>query len=521
MAAPGTPLELLECIASPEWAVAVAGVTTGHLEGALARTDLWQELQLLGKLLYKNSHQHRGAQHFQRLQEIRRLLSLLKGMQLERRAAAFHAAFQAARQRGKLPTGSVLMAYGADQRRVPSHGAATSLLRALRAACQLVEQLAPAVHRASLHLLAQLAHSFFMPLCLTSLACVARIQVLTGQLLLDAVMAYNALAEAAALLPMGPAAAGGAAAGAAAAAADGAAAGACAAPPAWLEEQPLPQLLRAQWRGGLPQLEAVPCPEGESLAAQAAAACIRYGLHLAQPETATVEDAAPLRQQQGRRGRGGKPPAPALAVVEDRGVPICRDTFAVAAAAAGVAGDAAEVEASLGAEEADATEPAVAAPGLLLGVVEESMPEEDASGVVASLMEGEARGHLYHRAAAGLGLGQAKRQRQQQGEPPSKPVTSAAAAPAPAAAAAATAPVAAAPLALAGTVRKRKKPAAAAAARVAEQQQQQQAPKSWEDWLAPLGSAEPAAGAAGPAAAPKQQDRGQGQGKQQRGKRRR
>lgn len=65
----------------------------------------------------------------------------------------------------------------ADQRRVPSHGAATSLLRALRAACQLVEQLAPAVHRASLHLLAQLAHSFFMPLCLTSLACVARIQV--------------------------------------------------------------------------------------------------------------------------------------------------------------------------------------------------------------------------------------------------------------------------------------------------------------------------------------------------------
>ena len=450
------------------------------------------------------------------------------------------------------------------------------------------------------------------------------LQVLTGQLLLDAVMAYNALAEAAALLPMGPAAAGGAAAGAAAAAADGAAAGACAAPPAWLEEQPLPQLLRAQWRGGLPQLEAVPCPEGESLAAQAAAACIRYGLHLAQPETATVEDAAPLRQQQGRRGRGGKPPAPALAVVEDRGVPICRDTFAVAAAAAGVAGDAAEVEASLGAEEADATEPAVAAPGLLLGVVEESMPEEDASGVVASLMEGEARGHLYRRAAAGLGLGQAKRQRQQQGEPPSKPVTSAAAAPAPAAAAvrpaaggkpapgaaraaaphtaagagaaerpvpkpafvavgaslakpppkpaflsvavpapkpvflsvaapapqaaaaapppqptaatagpprdtgrmpfepqAATAPVAAAPLALAGTVRKRKKPAAAAAARVAEQQQQQQAPKSWEDWLAPLGSAEPAAGAAGPAAAPKQQDRGQGQGKQQRGKRRR
>ncbi len=64
----------------------------------------------------------------------------------------------------------------ADQRHVPSHNAATALLRTLRSACHLVEQLAPAVHRAALHLLAQLAHSFFMPLCLTSLACVARIQ---------------------------------------------------------------------------------------------------------------------------------------------------------------------------------------------------------------------------------------------------------------------------------------------------------------------------------------------------------
>lgn len=54
------------------------------------------------------------------------------------------------------------------------------MLRALLAACGLVEELAPAVHRASLQLLAQLAHSFFMPLCLTALAALARIQVRPG-----------------------------------------------------------------------------------------------------------------------------------------------------------------------------------------------------------------------------------------------------------------------------------------------------------------------------------------------------
>jgi hypothetical protein len=41
------------------------------LQGELARLDLWQEYLLLEKLLYKNTNQHRGAQHFQRLQEVR------------------------------------------------------------------------------------------------------------------------------------------------------------------------------------------------------------------------------------------------------------------------------------------------------------------------------------------------------------------------------------------------------------------------------------------------------------------
>lgn len=45
--------------------------TTQPLQAALARPDLWQEAALLERLLYKNANQHRGAQHFQRLQEVR------------------------------------------------------------------------------------------------------------------------------------------------------------------------------------------------------------------------------------------------------------------------------------------------------------------------------------------------------------------------------------------------------------------------------------------------------------------
>ena len=44
--------------------------------------------------------------------QVRRMLRLLRGMQLDRRAAELHFALEAAKQRATLPTGSVLMAYG-------------------------------------------------------------------------------------------------------------------------------------------------------------------------------------------------------------------------------------------------------------------------------------------------------------------------------------------------------------------------------------------------------------------------
>ena len=45
--------------------------------------------------------------------------------------------------------------------------------------CQLVEALQPAIHKAAAALSAQLALSFFMPLCLTAFANLARLRVST------------------------------------------------------------------------------------------------------------------------------------------------------------------------------------------------------------------------------------------------------------------------------------------------------------------------------------------------------
>ena len=51
------------------------------------------------------------------------------------------------------------------------------VLRRLRAGCHLAEALVAAAHKAARQLSAQLAHSFFMPFCLTALAALARLKV--------------------------------------------------------------------------------------------------------------------------------------------------------------------------------------------------------------------------------------------------------------------------------------------------------------------------------------------------------
>ena len=169
--------------------------------------------------------------------------------------------------------------------------------------------------------------------------------MLAGQLLLDAVRAYNAVVELAPMLPssnMGISSCSGIP------SSTGAAAGSSghSAP----SSATLPQVLCCFWEGGLPRLDGVPFPEGSSMQQQVAAASAKYGL---QPVATGSQEAPHVqgdRRRQGRGeqqrsrtqqqdgGRGGWSRAVSadsmpqmLEVVEDRGVPVSRTALAASA----------------------------------------------------------------------------------------------------------------------------------------------------------------------------------------------
>ena len=60
---------------------------------------------------------------------------------------------------------------------LPTRGAVLVSMVRLRGSCRAVAALIPALRKAAAALLGQLAHSFFMPFCLTAAAVLARIQV--------------------------------------------------------------------------------------------------------------------------------------------------------------------------------------------------------------------------------------------------------------------------------------------------------------------------------------------------------
>ncbi|GAB4821461.1 hypothetical protein N2152v2_008507 [Parachlorella kessleri] len=280
----------------------------------LGSPELALEVALFNKLLYKNTNQHRGTPYFCHLAEVRRLLGLVKELQLPSLITDLLEFLQKAR---------------AEQRLLPTHESCTMALRRLQAACHLVEQLIPAIHKASLQLLAQLAHSFFMPFCLACLGALARIRVLSCHLLLGAIKAYNAIVLVAPLLPSTTPQAQLIAGAAAAATQDFHQAA-----PSALTAQ-LPQMLRCEWQDGLPTLSSLPFPPGDSLAAQAAVAAVRYGIQLSQ-QMAALAVLAPVEVPGLPVSRGcvapGQPQQPcrqasAIDVLEDRGIPISREAL--------------------------------------------------------------------------------------------------------------------------------------------------------------------------------------------------
>eukprot|EP00873_Tetraselmis_striata_P005519 jgi/Tetstr1/425783/TSEL_001566.t1 len=162
------------------------------LQERLACQQLWLEVALLEKLMYKNKSQHRGAAHFKRMQEVIRNLRLLRELCIP----------QLVRDIGEQAVSGQRVLAG-QVPRAPSRQAVGFLLCRLHAGCQLVEATMAAVHSATRQMFAQIAMSYFMPLALSTSAAMARVNELAGALMGDNATTYNLLVD---LLPRLPSA---------------------------------------------------------------------------------------------------------------------------------------------------------------------------------------------------------------------------------------------------------------------------------------------------------------------------
>ncbi|KAG2446996.1 hypothetical protein HYH02_008150 [Chlamydomonas schloesseri] len=194
---------------------------------SLAAGVLWAEAAMLRRLLYKNTHQHRGGHFMRYLLEVRRALAQLQSLRLDgllsdlqhllQEGGAFSSSNVGSSSgggKGARGGGNGRGAAGAGagaggggggggrtSYRLPSRDAAAAVMSQLVAGTALVRGLQRPLHSAAGQLGAQLALTYFVPLATTAAAMLARIKVLSLQLALDCVKAYNDLADALPLLP--------------------------------------------------------------------------------------------------------------------------------------------------------------------------------------------------------------------------------------------------------------------------------------------------------------------------------
>ncbi|KAL0050812.1 hypothetical protein WJX82_007614 [Trebouxia sp. C0006] len=291
----------------PDVDSAARGANLVALQGSLVRTDLWYEVALLSKLLYKSKNQHRSSKHFQYLTEVKRCMKLLLQLQLSDLVGDLNHLRSNAGV-GMPATASLVMFGRANKLHVPSQQAGILVLQRLLAGCRLAVRAIPAAHAAAAQLLAQLSMTYFMPFCLTALAMVARIQVLVCQLLLDNIKAYNSLLPLVIVLP-------------------------------WQElvgtgiYPDLPHMLSCSWTAGVPTLSLIPHTDFPSFAAAAQA------FHTAHHANNATQLASSFAQDFGHKIGRGAAATTAAASGDDMGEKVSRATVKLAA---GVAEDIGE-----------------------------------------------------------------------------------------------------------------------------------------------------------------------------------
>ncbi|XP_037428957.1 uncharacterized protein LOC119294796 isoform X1 [Triticum dicoccoides] len=152
-----------------------------------ALRHLQAESGVLERLIYKHRNQHRGAAYFQYLLKVRRDMKLLLSANL---AEVINAVFPVITCHK--PANTILVPNRQGKRKP---GANHSHYKRLLGVARLLSQMAEPVMKGAVQISFLLARSFFVELCTAVLALLARVRVLTQQMLLDVVSVHNKVTD--------------------------------------------------------------------------------------------------------------------------------------------------------------------------------------------------------------------------------------------------------------------------------------------------------------------------------------
>ncbi|KAM0063492.1 hypothetical protein Hdeb2414_s0003g00091521 [Helianthus debilis subsp. tardiflorus] len=146
--------------------------------------QLQSELGVLDRIIHKNKNQHRRSSYFQYLLKVRRDCKLLQSTNLLELVNSSFIVINGNRPRQKVQLLESL-------KRRKFDGGKHNFLARLQGAARLLSQMAEPMLKAAIELSTLLARSFFTGFSTSLLALLARLRVLTQQILLDVVAAFN------------------------------------------------------------------------------------------------------------------------------------------------------------------------------------------------------------------------------------------------------------------------------------------------------------------------------------------
>lgn len=142
------------------------------------------EVGVLDRIVHKYKNQHRRSSYFQYLLKVRRDCKLLQSTNL---VELVNSAFLVIN--GNRPKQKVQLLESLKRRKCD--GGKHNFLGRIQGAARLLSQMVEPMLKAAIEISTLLARSFFMGFSMTVLALLARLRVLTQQILLDVVSAFN------------------------------------------------------------------------------------------------------------------------------------------------------------------------------------------------------------------------------------------------------------------------------------------------------------------------------------------